>query len=302
MKADKKIFLAFCLNLIFSLFEFFGGAITGSIAVISDSIHDLGDAMSIGISFIFEKISHKKPDLKHTFGYYRYSVLGSVIQSVILLSGSLVVIYNAILRIINPEDINYDGMIVIAIVGFAVNFIAAYFTSGEGSLNQKAINLHMLEDVLGWAVVLVGAVVMRFTNWFYIDAILSIALAVFILINSVKSLKIVLDIFLEKTPEGVHIDEIKKHLLSIDGVCDVHHLHIWSMDGYKTGATLHVVTDGDFTNIKNKVKEELREHGISHSTVECEGTDEECDEVNCNACAHEHGHSHAHHHHHHHHH
>jgi len=302
MKTDKKIFLAFCLNLIFSLFEFVGGAITGSIAVISDSIHDLGDALSIGVSFVFEKISHKKPDETHTFGYYRYSVLGSVIQSVILLCGSVLVIYNAILRIITPEQINYDGMIVIAIIGFIVNFLAAYFTSGEGSLNQKAINLHMLEDVLGWAIVLVGAVVMRFTNWYYIDAILSIALAVFILINSLKSLKIVLDIFLEKIPEGIDIDEIKEHLLCIDGVFDVHHLHIWSMDGYKTGATLHVVTDDDFTSVKNKVKEELKEHGISHSTVECETTDEECGDIHCSAGSHEHNHSHSHHHHHHHHH
>ena len=305
MKADKKIFLAFCLNLFFSIFEFVGGLVTGSIAVISDSIHDLGDALSIGISFVFEKISHKKPDEKHTFGYYRYSVLGSVIQSVILLCGSVLVIYNAVLRIITPEAINYNGMIVIAIVGFAVNFLAAYFTSGEGSLNQKAINLHMLEDVLGWAIVLIGAIVMRFTNWYYIDAILSIALAIFILINALKSLKAVLDIFLEKTPEGVHIDEIKEHLIHIDGVLDIHHLHIWSMDGYKNGATLHVVTDDDFTAIKNKVKEELAEHGISHATVECERTNEECADIHCSGGehghhhSHGHGHSHSHHYHHH---
>ncbi len=299
MKSDKKIFLAFCLNFIFSVFEFVGGAITGSIAIISDSIHDLGDAFSIGVSFLFEKISHKKPDESHTFGYYRYSVLGSVIQSVILLCGSVLVIYNAVLRIITPVEIHYNGMIVIAAVGFLVNFVAAYFTSGEGSLNQKAINLHMLEDVLGWAIVLIGAIVMRFTNWHYIDAILSIALAIFILINALKSLKTVLDIFLEKTPEGVHIDEIKEHLLHIDGVLGVHHLHIWSMDGYKNGATLHVVTNEDFTAVKNKVKEELAVHGISHATIECEKDGEECKDLHCSVGEHTHHHAHAHHHHHH---
>ncbi len=298
MKTDKKIFLAFCLNLIFSVLEFIGGAITGSIAVISDSIHDLGDALSIGISFVFEKISHKKPDERHTYGYYRYSVLGSVIQSVILLCGSVLVIYNAILRIITPEEINYNGMIIIAILGFVINFLAAYFTSGEGSLNQKAINLHMLEDVLGWAIVLIGAVVMKFTNWYYIDAILCIALAIFILINAINTLKTVLDIFLEKTPKHIQINEIKEHLLNIDEVLDVHHLHIWSMDGYKNSATLHVVTDADFCIVKNKIKEVLAQHKISHSTVECEKSNEECAHTHCNVGEHTHNHSHHHHHHH----
>lgn len=301
MKTEKNIFIAFILNLCFSVFELFGGIFTGSVAIVSDSIHDLGDALSIGISFAFEKISHKNPDGKHTFGYYRYSVLGSVIQSVILLCGSVLVIYNAVERIIHPEKINYNGMIIIAVFGFIINFFAAYFTSGEGSLNQKAINLHMLEDVLGWAIVLIGAIVMRFTNWYYIDAILSILLAIFILVNSLKSLKTVLDIFLEKTPEDINYDKIKEHLLSIEGVCDIHHLHIWSMDGYSHGATLHVVTDSDFYIIKSKIKEELSEHGISHATVECEKPDEKCDDIDCNVNNHCHDSSHSHHHHHHHH-
>ena len=296
MKTDKKIFLAFCLNLIFSLVEFIGGAITGSVAVISDSIHDFGDSLSIGISFVFEKLSHKKPDDAHTFGYYRYSVLGSVIQSVILLCGSVIVIYNAVLRIITPHPINYNGMIAIAVAGFIINFVAAYFTSGEGSLNQKAINLHMLEDVLGWAIVLIGAVVMKFTNWYYLDALLSIALAIFILVNALKSLKTVLDIFLEKTPHGISLTEIKEHLLLVEGVSDIHHLHIWSMDGYRNGATLHVVTDKDISIIKKRIKEELAEHGITHSTIECELPGEDCHDALCSASGGEHHHHHHHHH------
>lgn len=281
MKSDKKILIAFCLNLFFSLAEFIGGAITGSIAIISDSIHDLGDSCSIGTSYIFEKLSHKKPDEKHTYGYYRYSVLGSVIQSVILLLGSMLVLYNAVLRLINPVEINYGGMIIFAIFGFIVNFIAAYFTSGGESLNQKAINLHMLEDVFGWAIVLIGAVVMHFTDWAFLDSILSIALAFFIIFNAFKCLKAVLDIFLEKTPKGINADEIKSHLLEIDGVKDIHHLHIWSMDGYKSSATLHAVTDADFYTVKQKIKAELIEHGISHSTVECERTNEVCGDECC---------------------
>ena len=296
MKSDKKIFLAFCLNMFFSLVELIGGIVTGSIAIISDSIHDFGDGMSIGISFVLEKISHKKPDDKYTYGYYRYSVLGSVIQSVILLCGSVIVAYNGILRLINPEPINVRGMLFIALFGFFINFAAAYFTSGEGSLNQKAINLHMLEDVLGWLVIIVTAVVMRFTSLMWLDPVMSLALSVFVAVNALKSLKAVLDIFLEKTPKGMELEHIKEHLLKIEGVLDVHHLHVWSMDGYKNSATLHVVTDTDTAIIKKKIRDELSEHNIHHTTIECETSGEVCETVCCEPTVSENHHHHHHHH------
>ncbi len=302
MKSHKKILLAFLLNAFFAIFEFVGGAFTGSIAIISDAIHDIGDAFSIGVSYVLEKVGGKKPDNKYTYGYYRYSVLGGVIQSAILLCGSVLVAYNAVLRFMNPAPVDYSGMIVIAVIGFLVNFAAAYFTSGGESINQKAINLHMLEDVLGWAIVLAGAVVMRFTDWWFLDPALSIGLAVFIGVNALRNLKAVLDIFLQKIPAGIDAEEIMHHLTHIDGVESAHHLHIWSMDGYKNAATVHIVTDGDIAAVKKAVREELAEHGISHSTVECERTDEVCPEMNCELHSADHGHHHHHHGHHHHHH
>ena len=297
MSSDKKILTAFLLNLFFSIVEFVGGIFTGSIAIISDSIHDLGDSLSIGASYVFERISRKKPNEKYTYGYYRYSVLGSVIQSVVLLLGSAVVVYNAVNRLMNPIPIDYSGMIIFAIVGCVVNFFAAYATHGGDSLNQKIINLHMLEDVLGWAVVLISAIVMKFTNWYFLDGILSIAVAIFTIIHAIKNLKTVLDIFLEKTPVSINLSEITEHLEHIEGVQEIHHLHVWSMDGYKNAATLHVVTDADFTEIKIKVKEELEEHGISHTTVECEKVGEHCHDVHCEPTTHTHEHGHHHHHH-----
>lgn len=297
MKSDKRISVAFLLNFCFSIVNFIGGILTGSVAILSDAVHDFGDSLSIGTSAVFEKISKKKPNDKYTYGYYRYSVLGSVIQSVILLCGSIFVIYNAILRLINPMAINYKGMIIIAVVGFVVNFVAAYFTSGGKSLNQKAINLHMLEDVMGWAIVLVGAIVMNFTDWLFLDPILSIGLAIFIVINAFKGLKAVIDIFLEKTPNNIHMEELKEHLLSIEGVEDVHHIHIWSMDGYNNSATLHVVSNEDFHIIKEKVREELFEHGVAHVTIECEKVGEDCHEDHHEPIIGEEGHRHHHHHH-----
>ena len=294
-KTEKNILIAFLLNLTFSAVEFAGGIITGSVAILSDSVHDLGDALSIGLSFFLEKKSKKEPDEKFTYGYMRYSVLGSVITTVILLFGSLAVIYNAVMRIISPSEINYDGMIVFAVIGAAVNFIAAYFTKEGDSLNQKAVNLHMLEDVLGWVVVLIGAIIMRFTDIGIIDPLMSIGTSLFILINATKNLKEVLDIFLEKTPDGVNLNELKEHLTEIDGVLDVHHIHIRSIDGYNNYITLHVVAKGDSHNIKHKIREELSEHGINHATIELESEHEHCHEKECHIEHHETGHHHHHH-------
>lgn len=300
MKTDKNILIAFILNLAFSILEFIGGAFTNSVAIISDSVHDMGDAMSIGVSYFLEKKSKKKPDEKHTYGYIRYSVLGSTITTVILLVGSILVIYNSILRIINPVEINYDGMIIFAIVGVIINFAAAYFTREGDSLNQKSVNLHMLEDVLGWVVVLIGAILMRIFDITYIDPILSICVAIFILVNAYKNFKSILDVFLEKTPNSIDISELKEQLNEIDEVIDVHHIHVWSMDGFTHFATMHVTAKENSKEVKDKIREELKEHGIGHVTIELESEDENCCSKNCVIEANTEGHHHHHHHHHHH--
>ena len=295
MKTENNILIAFILNIAFSIFEFLGGLFTNSISILSDSLHDLGDAISIGISYFMEKKSKKHADNKYTYGYIRYSVLGGVITTTILLVGSILVIIGAIKRIINPIEVNYSGMIIFAIIGVIFNIIAAYVTREGESINQKAVNLHMLEDVLGWIVVLIGAIIMNFTDIKIIDPIISIGVALFILINSLKNLKKVLDLFLEKTPDDINIEELKEHLLNIKGVDDIHHIHIWSIDGYNNYATMHIVSKSkDINKIKKEIREELEEHNICHAILETE--DEVCDDKEC----HVHLKNIEHHHHHHH--
>lgn len=300
MKTHKNILIVFLLNLLFSLFEFVGGIITGSVALTSDAVHDLGDALSIGISYLLERKSKSKPDCDYTYGYLRYSVLGSIFTTMILLLGSVAVIYNAITRIFNPVPINYNGVIIFAVIGLAVNFFAAFITRNKESINQKAVNLHMLEDMLGWIVVLIGAVVMRFTDFAIIDPLLSIAVALYIFTGAVKILKQAMDLFLEKSPPNLNLNEIKAHICSIDGVDDVHHIHLWSLDGITNIATMHIVTDIESTLIKGRVREELEEFGISHSTLEIEKNNEKCCDEICNInlkteighhCHHSHKHS-----------
>ena len=299
MKTEKNIRIAFFLNLAFSVFELIGGLFTGSVAIMSDALHDIADAASIGLSWLLEKKSKKQPDKYYTYGYGRFSVLGSVITTCILLTGSVVVIYNAVGRLIHPTAIRYDGMILFAVVGVCVNLAAAFVTREGDSLNQKAVNLHMLEDVLGWAVVLIGAIVMRFTDLSVIDPLMSIGISVFIFVNAAKNLQEIGDLFLEKTPRGVDVEELEHHICHIEGVKDVHHIHVWSMDGQRNFATMHVVTNADPAEIKKAIREELAEHGIQHVTLELETEDEDCPAKTC-VIQHSCGCGHHHHHHHHH--
>ncbi len=294
MKSQKRILTAFVLNLIFAIFEFIGGALTGSVAIISDSVHDFGDSVSIGISYILEEKSKKEPNDKYTFGYGRYSVLGSLIMTVILIVGSIFVIIKACDRIIHPVEIDYNGMLLFAVFGMGVNLVASIATRGDGSLNQKAVSLHMFEDVLGWGVVLLGAVLMKFTDITYIDPLMSIGVAIFLLVHAFKHFKEICDIFFEKTPDGIEIRELKNHIKEIDGVLDVHHLHVRTLDGVNHIATLHIVTSDHPAAIKKAVKEELAEHDISHATVEIETPEEECEDLVCHPNHNEHSHHHHH--------
>ena len=293
-KIERNILIAFILNILFSVFEFFGGLFTRSVAIMSDSLHDLGDAISIGISYFMEKKSRRHADNNYTYGYIRYSILGGVITTTILLVGSIFVIISSIKRLFNPVDVNYHGMIIFALVGVILNAIASFVTKDGESINQKSVNLHMLEDVLGWIIVLIGSIVMNFTDIKFLDSLMSIGVAIFILINSFKNLKLVLDIFLEKVPKDIDIEKLKKHLLKIDGVDDIHHIHVWSIDGFNNYATMHIVTKSkDIKNIKHLIREELEEHNICHAILETE--DEVCDDRECHVEFRETHHHHRHH-------
>lgn len=296
MKTQRNILIAFILNLSFAFFEFFGGLIIGSIAILSDATHDLGDALSIGIAYFLERKSHRPADKGHTYGYLRYSVLGGLLTNVILFVGSIGVLVGAVSRLFRPVSIRFDGMIIFAVAGVAVNFIAARFTRGGDSVNQKAVNLHMLEDVLGWVVVLAGALVMRFTHLTVLDPLMSMGVAVYILYHAEKNLKATADLFLEKTPKGVDVNDLQGHLIEIDGVEDIHHLHIRSLDGVRYCATMHIRYSGDAHEVKELVRQELAEHGICHATLELEAPEEPCHHQGCDLHT---APSHTHHHHHH---
>ncbi len=294
MTSQYRILIAFLLNLFFALIEAVGGILTGSVSVLSDAVHDLGDSISIGISYLLERVSKKHPDTHHTYGYARYSVLGSLITNLLLVVGSVTVVIASVRRLIDPVSVDHNGMFLLALLGILVNGAAALFTHRGESLNQKAVSLHLLEDLLGWVCVLVGAVVIRVTGFVQADALISIGVAVFLAYHALKGIRAAGDVFLDKTPDGVDVDALTAKLSAIDGVADVHHLHLRSLDGFHHTATVHVVTDADPHPVRRAVERCLSEHGAVCVTVQTERADDGCPYHHCHVEAPPHHHHHHH--------
>ena len=277
----KNLFLVFVLNLLFSIVELLGGIITNSVAIISDALHDFGDSFSIGISFFLEKVSKKGKDELFTYGYRRFSLLGAFINASILIGGSIYVLYMAGMRLFEPENVNAKGMTLFAIFGIAVNAVAAIKIHGSKKLNERVVFLHLLEDVLGWIAVLIVGIVMIFINVPFLDPLLSIVISVFVMFNAIRNFYSIMVLFLQGKPPDIKIDELERILLSIDGVKEVHDLHLWSLDGVNHILSAHVVVGSGTTcetvkDVKASARAMLRKAGISHATIEVEFEDEEC--------------------------
>ena len=280
--SSDNIKVAFFLNFAFTILEIIGGLYVNSIAIISDAIHDLGDTNSLGTSWYLEEKSHKKSNKKFSFGYKRFSLLGALINSVILIIGSLYVINEAVGRILEPEHTDAMGMIFFAVIGVLVNGYAAWKLSGGKTMNQKVASWHLVEDVLGWVAVLVVAIILNFKDIHYLDPALSLLITAYILWNVIIRLKQTLFIFLQGVPEELDINEIESKILSIDFVNSIHHMHIWSLEGEHNVYTAHIKIDdnsnlNNFKKVKSDVKDILKEYKFEHYTVEVEFNDENCD-------------------------
>ena len=282
-KTPENIKIAFLLNLAFSIVEAIGGILTNSISIISDSLHNLGDSITIGINYIFEKKSKKLPNKEYSYGYLRYTMLGSLIASFILLVGSVVIIYNVVPRLIKPLSVNYDAMIIFGIFGLLINL---YATIKIMRSKDKKINTHMIEDTVIWLFILTGSICIKVFDSVIIDPILSLLIAVYILYQVYKYMKNIYNIFMEKVPKNVKIDEIKKNIESNENIDNVHHIHIWSIDGVNNYMTAHihlnkVLSEEEIIKTKNDVKNKLMEDKINHITLEVEYFNEKCDSSKC---------------------
>ncbi|MCF8060856.1 MAG: cation diffusion facilitator family transporter [Bacteriovoracaceae bacterium] len=277
LKGDKDILLAFSLNAIFSVIELVGGYLTNSVAIYSDALHDFGDSLALLFSYFAEKLSNKEEDSKFTFGYRRFSMLSALINGLILLSGSVFVMYEAFQRLGSPEPVKPEGMLGLAILGIIVNSFAAYRLSKGSSLNTKMIMYHLLEDLLGWVAVLVVSIILLFKPWYILDSVLSIVISIVILRGVYKNLKKVGLIFLQKFPEELDLSRIKKEIRSFDLVNDIHAAKGWSIDSETFYLRFHVKVPQDtimkeVDALKDEVKGILDSHNVKYSTIEFESS------------------------------
>jgi len=280
--SSNNIKVAFFLNFAFTILEIIGGLYVNSIAIISDAIHDLGDTISLGTSWYLEEKSYKKSNKKFSFGYKRFSLLGALINSIILIIGSLYVITEAVGRILEPEHTDAKGMIFFAVIGVLVNGYAAWKLSSGKTMNEKVASWHLVEDVLGWVAVLVVGIILNFKDIHYLDPALSLLITIYILWNVFIRLKQTLFIFLQGVPEDLDINKIESKILNIDFVNSIHHMHIWSLEGEHNVFTAHIKIDdnsnlNNFKKVKFDVKDILKEYKFEHYTVEVEFNDENCD-------------------------
>jgi cobalt-zinc-cadmium efflux system protein len=282
----KNIEVAFFLNLFFTIIEFIGGALANSMAIMSDALHDLGDSFSIGLAWFLQKYSKKGSTSTFSYGYKRFSLLGALMNAIVLTGGSIFILINAIPRLMAPQPVNASGMIWLAVLGVIVNGAAVINLKKGFSINEEVLSLHLLEDVLGWVAVLIGAIIMYFFDLPIIDPILSILIAGFILFNVIRSLNKVTKVLLQGVPESIDLDQINKSLTAFDNIHDVHDLHVWSMDGQYTVLTVHLVLDhqiaGDqLSDLKKTIREALKKERIDHATLEFEQIGEECVFLEC---------------------
>ena len=270
MKTKYAVWLAFLLNLSFAIVEFIAGGIFGSSAVLADSVHDFGDAIAIGISAFLESISNRKEDSHYTLGYKRFSLLGAMVTAVILMTGSGMVILENMVKLFHPQPVNEEGLLWLGIIAISVNVLASLVIRKGQTKNESILSLHFLEDTLGWLAVILMAMVLRYTDWYILDPLLSLAISFFILSKAIPRFWSTLKIFLDAVPEGVDIKQVKNDLEQLDNVASINQLNLWTMDGLEKNAIVHVCLEHvkHMEVCKESIRDLLKESGFQNVTIE----------------------------------
>ena len=270
MSTKGAVWLAFFLNLSYAIVEFIAGGVFDSSAVLADSVHDLGDAIAIGVSAVLETISNREEDSHYTLGYKRFSLLGALVTAVILMTGSVLVILENLTKLFHPKPVNDEGILWLGIIAVSINLLASLVVRKGKTKNESILSLHFLEDTLGWIAVILMAIILRFTDWYILDPLLSLVISFFILSKAIPRFWSTLKIFLDAVPEGVETGDLEKDLGALINVKSVNQLSIWSMDGLENNAIIHLcLEDWDqMMETKNQVRQLLEERGVQNITIE----------------------------------
>ena len=270
MSSKFAVWLAFVLNFSFAIIEFIFGGLFGSSAILADAVHDLGDALAIGISAFLESISNREEDIHYTLGYKRFSLLGAILTAVILITGSSLVILENISKLIEPQPVDHEGMLWLGVIAIAINLTASLIVRKGQTKNESILSLHFLEDTLGWLAVIVVAIILRYTDWYFLDPLLSLLISAFILSKALPRFWSTLKIFLDAVPEGVDIQQVKSDLEQLDHVTSINQLNLWTMDGLEKNAIVHVCLEhvNHMEVCKEAIRTLLKDCGFQNVTIE----------------------------------
>ena len=271
-ETGRNILSAFFINLTFTIVSIIGGWLTNSMAIISDSIHDLGCTISIALAWLFERIAGHKPTSRFTFGYRRFTLLGAFINAFILLGGSSVVLHESAKRLMHPQQVDAEGMLWFALLAILFKGIAVWRTWKGTSVNQRMVSLHLLGDCLGWVAVLIGSIIMLFVKTPLLDPILSVCISLYILYNVVHNLIIAFRIVLEGVPSNIDLTILRNEISTLSGISAIDTLRVWSLDNEHHAAEIHLSTTvkglDEVEELKKSLRTILERYGVTMSTIE----------------------------------
>lgn len=272
---------SFIINILLSIVELVAGIVGGSVALIGDALHNTSDALSIFIAVLAYKIGLRKSDKKFTFGFKRAEIIGAFVNLILLFISAFYLIVEGIGKLISPQNINGELIIYVSVVALIVDAITAKLSHHEAhhNANMKMLFLHNLADALGSVGVIISGLCVVYFDWYFIDGMVALMIAGYMIFHSILTFPKIIKILMNATPDDIDIDEIKKQILKIKEVSDVHHVHVWSVDEHTISLECHIVSK-DINTLK-KIKKLLNEKfAIEHSNIQIEDTCNHCE--NCN--------------------
>src|SRR6201996_3847105 len=287
-KVNRAFVIGIVLNFLFVVIEVIVGLSIRSLSLLSDAGHNLADVASLAMALMAIRMLKIKPTDKYTYGYKKTTILVALLNAAILLISLGAIGYEAVHRLMDPEPLPGKTIAIVAAIGIAINTVTAllFMRDRENDLNVRGAFLHLLSDAVVSAALVVGGIIIFYTNLFWIDSVLSLLVAIVILFSTWQLLRDSLRLSLDGVPEGIEIKKIRETIGGMSGVKDFHHIHIWAISTTENALTAHLVVDRNCTmeaveQLKHRIKHELLHLNIQHATLEAEMEDAPCDEPDC---------------------
>ena len=274
----KNLFVSILLNVFITTAQIIGGIVSGSLALISDALHNFSDVMALLIAWWANKISSKESSEEKTFGYKRVEIVAALFNASVLAGIGVYLIVEGVAKLMHPHVIDSDIVIYLALLGIVFNFISVLLIQKDAkeNLNMKAAYLHLLSDVMTSVAVLIGGLGMKYFGAYWIDPLITIAIALYLIFTSFSLIKETTAILMQFSPKGLHVKDIEKSVLAFEGVENLHHVHLWQLNDKEIHLEAHVdfkenLPLSEVTAVIARIEEELEEHfGISHITLQAE--------------------------------